>query len=54
MMAEMLHCISCLGARVEAGEEELISVPKSEEEEALFAQIKSRISKNPGWFANAA
>jgi adenosylhomocysteinase len=40
-----------LGARVEAGEEELISVPKSEEEEALFAQIRSRISKNPGWFA---
>ncbi len=40
-----------LGARVEAGEEELISIPKSEEEEALFAQIRSRISKNPGWFA---
>ena len=40
-----------LGARVEAGEEELISVPKSEEEEALFAQIRLRMANTPGWFA---
>jgi adenosylhomocysteinase len=40
-----------LGARVEAGEEELISVPTSEEEEALFAQIRRRLEASPGWFA---
>ena len=40
-----------LGARVEAGEEKLISDPKSEEEEALFAQIRKRMSQSPGWFA---
>ncbi len=39
-----------LGARVENGEDELISVPKSEEEEALFAQIKKRLAESPGWF----
>lgn len=39
-----------LGARVEAGEEELIAVPKSEEEEYLFAQIKKRMATSPGWF----
>ena len=40
-----------LGARVEAGEEDLIAVPESEEEEALFAQIRSRLAETPGWFA---
>jgi adenosylhomocysteinase len=40
-----------LGARVEAGEDDLISVPKSEEEVALFAQIRKRIAEHPGWFA---
>jgi adenosylhomocysteinase len=40
-----------LGARVEAGEDDLIAVPQSEEEEALFAQIRKRISESPGWFA---
>ena len=39
-----------LGARVENGEDELISVPKSEEEEAIFAQIKKRMAESPGWF----
>jgi adenosylhomocysteinase len=39
-----------LGARVEAGEEDLIAVPKSEEEEALFAQIRKRMAASPGWF----
>ena len=39
-----------LGARVEAGETHLIEVPTSEEEEAIFAQIKARISQTPGWF----
>ncbi len=39
-----------LGARVEAGETDLISVPKSEEEEAIFAQIKKRLAASPGWF----
>jgi adenosylhomocysteinase len=40
-----------LGARVEAGEDDLIAVPKSEEEEALFAQIRRRMADSPGWFA---
>ena len=39
-----------LGARVENGETTLIDDPKSEEEEALFAQIRKRLAKNPGWF----
>ena len=40
-----------LGARVEAGETNLIEIPTSEEEEAVFAQIKKRISQTPGWFS---
>ncbi len=39
-----------LGARVEEGEDDLISVPKSEEEEALFSQIRKRLRETPGWF----
>ena len=39
-----------LGARVESGEKELISNPESEEEEALFAAIRTRIADTPGWF----
>ena len=39
-----------LGARVEEGEDHLIAVPTSEEEEALFAQIKKRLAASPGWF----
>ncbi|KAA9006757.1 adenosylhomocysteinase [Histidinibacterium aquaticum] len=39
-----------LGARVEEGEEDLIVAPTSEEEEALFAQIKKRMTESPGWF----
>ncbi|KPP86557.1 MAG: adenosylhomocysteinase [Rhodobacteraceae bacterium HLUCCO07] len=39
-----------MGARVEEGEEELIATPTSEEEEALFAQIRKRIAETPGWF----
>ena len=39
-----------LGARVENGETGLIEVPKSEEEEAIFAQIKKRLAASPGWF----
>jgi adenosylhomocysteinase len=39
-----------LGARVENGEADLIAVPTSEEEEAVFAQIKKRIAASPGWF----
>jgi len=40
-----------LGARVEAGEDELIAAPTSEEEVALFDQIRQRIKQTPGWFA---
>ena len=39
-----------LGARAEAGEMNLIEVPTSEEEEAVFSQIKKRIMSTPGWF----
>ncbi|ARJ69081.1 adenosylhomocysteinase [Paracoccus contaminans] len=39
-----------LGARVEAGEAGLIAAPQSEEEEALFAQIRRRLDQSPGWF----
>lgn len=39
-----------LGARVEEGEDSLIASPGTEEEEALFAQIKKRMAETPGWF----
>jgi adenosylhomocysteinase len=39
-----------LGARVEAGETGLIDVPTSDEEVALFAQIRKRLKESPGWF----
>ncbi len=39
-----------LGARAENGEPELLEVPQSEEEEAVFAQIKKRLKESPGWF----
>ena len=39
-----------LGARVEAGEKDLIAAPQSEEEECLFAQIRKRMAETPGWF----
>ena len=39
-----------IGARVEAGETALIANPTSEEEEALFAQIRTRLEASPGWF----
>jgi adenosylhomocysteinase len=39
-----------LGARVENGEENLIAVPKSEEEESIFAQIRKRMAASPGFF----
>ncbi|AKI02871.1 adenosylhomocysteinase [Hoeflea sp. IMCC20628] len=39
-----------LGARVEAGETNLLDVASSEEEEAIFAQIKKRMKASPGWF----
>ena len=40
-----------IGARVEEGETDLIASPESEEEEALFAQIRWRMKETPGWFA---
>ncbi len=39
-----------LGARVEAGETDLIAVPTSEEEVCLFDQIRKRMAAHPGWF----
>lgn len=38
-----------LGAKAEVGEKVLVS-PNNEEEEALKAQIYSRLEKSPGWF----
>ncbi|KIN65775.1 Adenosylhomocysteinase [Sulfitobacter noctilucae] len=38
-----------LGARAEAGED-VISVPTSEEETVIKAQIKKRMEASPGWF----
>lgn len=40
-----------LGSRVEAGETDLIEgEPESEEEAAIYAQIKKRMAESPGWF----
>ncbi len=39
-----------IGARVEAGETDLIESPQSEEDEYFFAQIKKRMATSPGWF----
>ncbi|WP_457650829.1 adenosylhomocysteinase [Profundibacter sp.] len=39
-----------IGARVENGETDLIETPTSEEEVALFAQIRKRLAASPGWF----
>ncbi len=39
-----------LGARAEAGED-VLSKPGSEEEKVMFAQIRKRLEKSPGWFA---
>ncbi|PVA07636.1 adenosylhomocysteinase [Thalassorhabdomicrobium marinisediminis] len=39
-----------LGARMEAGED-VLSVPTSEEEEVIKAQIQKRMKESPGWFA---
>ncbi|HVG46719.1 MAG TPA: adenosylhomocysteinase, partial [Rubellimicrobium sp.] len=39
-----------LGARVEAGEADLIAVPTSDEEVCLFNQIRKRLAAEPGWF----
>ena len=39
-----------LGARVEAGESDLLEIPTSDEEVAFYAQIKKRLAASPGWF----
>ncbi|MBV7410969.1 adenosylhomocysteinase [Maritimibacter sp. DP1N21-5] len=39
-----------IGARVEAGETDIIETPTSEEEVCLFNQIKKRLAASPGWF----
>ena len=39
-----------MALRVENGEPGLIEVPTSEEEVAVFAQIKKRMKESPGWF----
>jgi adenosylhomocysteinase len=39
-----------IGARVEAGETDIIEVPTSDEEVCLFNQIKKRLKSSPGWF----
>ncbi len=49
-MGAMRTLYILLGARVEEGGNNLIDDPKSEEEEALFAQISKRLANSPGWF----
>ncbi len=39
-----------LGARAENGEPELLENPQSEEEVAIYAQIRKRMKESPGWF----
>ncbi|MGI9367313.1 MAG: adenosylhomocysteinase [Ruegeria sp.] len=39
-----------LGARAEAGDVAFLDTPNSEEEVALFAQIRKRMAASPGWF----
>ncbi len=39
-----------LGARAEAGDIAFLDTPSSEEEVALFAQIRKRMAASPGWF----
>src|SRR3974377_1482398 len=39
-----------LGLRAEQGETGLISKPTNEEEEILFAAIKKRLERMPGWY----
>ena len=39
-----------MGARVEAGETDLIAVPTTDEEVCLFNQIRKRLKASPGWF----
>ncbi len=39
-----------LGARAENGEPELLENPRSEEEVAIYAQIRKRMKESPGWF----
>lgn len=39
-----------LGAKAEDGDKEFLENPSSEEEVALFAQIRKRMKENPGWF----
>ena len=40
-----------LGAKAEGGDKEFLENPSSEEEVALFSQIRKRMKENPGWFA---
>ena len=39
-----------LGSRAESGDTEFLEKPSSEEEEALFKQIKKRLQSSKGWF----
>ncbi len=39
-----------IGARVEAGETDIIEIPTSDEEVCLYNQIKKRLAASPGWF----
>jgi adenosylhomocysteinase len=43
-----------LGLRAEQGDQAFLDKPGSEEEEVLFAKIKSLLKEKPGWFAELA
>ena len=50
LVTQTMRYFRYLREKVEAGETGLIDVPASEEEEALFAQIRKRLAASPGWF----
>ncbi|MGO9007992.1 MAG: adenosylhomocysteinase [Beijerinckiaceae bacterium] len=43
-----------LGARAEAGDRAFLDSPGNDEEEVLFAAIKTRLGENPGWYGRCA
>jgi adenosylhomocysteinase len=43
-----------LGVRAEAGDTAFLEKPTSEEEEILFASLKERLKRNPGWYTRCA
>ncbi len=47
---EAVHAAVVLREGVSASEDDLIAIPASEEDEALFSRIGKRVKETPGWF----